>query len=68
MTAAKAATLPQMGDYDVIIIGGGIIGAMIARQLSKFQGRFAVLEKAAFPGCGVSKASLSQIHLPARSY
>jgi len=64
VTAAKAATLPQMGDYDVIIIGAGIIGAMIARQLSKFQGRFAVLEKAAFPGCGVSKASLSQIHLP----
>ena len=64
MTAAKAATLPQIGDYDVIIIGGGIIGAMVARQLSKFQGRFAVLEKAAFPGCGVSKASLSQIHLP----
>ena len=64
MAAAEAATLPQMGDYDVIIIGGGIIGAMIARQLSRFKGRFAVLEKAAFPGCGVSKASLSQIHLP----
>jgi glycerol-3-phosphate dehydrogenase len=48
----------------VIVIGAGIIGAMIARQLSKFQGRFAVLEKAAFPGFGVSKASLSQIHLP----
>ncbi len=64
MIADEAATLPQMGDYDVIIIGGGIIGAMIARQLSKFQGRFALLEKAAFPGCGVSKASLSQIHLP----
>jgi glycerol-3-phosphate dehydrogenase len=64
VAAAEAAMLPQIGDYDVIIIGGGIIGAMIARQLSKFQGRFAVLEKAAFPGCGVSKASLSQIHLP----
>ena len=64
MTAAEAATIPQMGDFDVIIIGGGIIGAIIARQLSKFKGRFAVLEKAAFPGCGVSKASLSQIHLP----
>ncbi|MBT8369483.1 MAG: FAD-dependent oxidoreductase [Deltaproteobacteria bacterium] len=64
MTAAEAATLPQMGDYDVIIIGGGIIGAMIARQLAKLQGRFAVVEKEAFPGCGVSKASLSQIHLP----
>ena len=64
MNAAEAATLPQAGDYDVIIIGGGIIGAMIARQLAKFEGRFAVLEKAAFPGCGVSKASLSQIHQP----
>ena len=64
MAAAEAASLPQMGDYDVIIIGGGIIGAMIARQLSRFKGRFAILEKAAFPGCGVSKASLSQIHLP----
>lgn len=64
MTAAEAATLPHMGDYDVIIIGGGIIGAMIARQLSKLKGRFAVLEKEAFPGFGVSKASLSQIHLP----
>ena len=64
MAAAKAATLPLMGDYDVIIIGGGIIGAMIARKLSGFQGRFAVLEKAVFPGFGVSKASLSQIHLP----
>jgi glycerol-3-phosphate dehydrogenase len=48
----------------VIVIGAGIIGAMIARQLSRFQGRFAVVEKADFPGCGVSKASLSQIHLP----
>ena len=64
MTGALAATRPQMGDYDVIVIGGGIIGAMIARQLSKLQGRFALLEKAAFPGGGASKASLSQIHLP----
>ena len=64
MSAAEAAPPPHIGDYDVIVIGAGIIGAMIARQLSKLQGRFAVLEKAAFPGCGVSKASLSQIHLP----
>ena len=68
MSAAEAAPPSHIGDYDVIVIGAGIIGAMIARQLSKLQGRFAVLEKAAFPGCGVSKASLSQIHLPAHSY
>ena len=64
MSGAESAILPHMGDYDVIVIGGGIIGAMIARQLSKHQGRFAVLEKGAFPGFGVSKAGLSQIHLP----
>jgi glycerol-3-phosphate dehydrogenase len=64
LPAAEAAPLPRLGDYDVTVIGGGIIGAMIARQLSSLQGRFAVLEKEAFPGFGVSKASLSQIHLP----
>ncbi len=64
MSTAESATSPHIGDYDAVIIGGGIIGAMIARELSKFQGRFAVLEKEAFPGFGVSKASLSQIHLP----
>jgi glycerol-3-phosphate dehydrogenase len=64
LPAAESAIPPHIGDYDVIVIGAGIIGAMIARQLSKLQGRFAVLEKGAFPGFGVSKASLSQIHLP----
>ena len=64
MSAAQGLALPHLGNYDVIIIGGGIIGAMIARQLSKLQGRFALLEKEAFVGFGVSKASLSQIHLP----
>jgi len=64
LAAAEDASRPHTGEYDVIVIGGGIIGAMIARKLSGFQGRFAVLEKAAFTGFGVSKASLSQIHLP----
>jgi len=61
---AESATSPHIGDYDAAVIGGGIIGAMIARELSKLKGRFAVLEKETFPGFGVSKASLSQIHLP----
>jgi len=51
-------------DYDVVIIGAGILGAMIARELSKLEGRFALIEKESFPGLGVSRASLSQIHLP----
>jgi len=56
--------LSHLGDFDVAVIGGGIIGAFIARELSRMQGRFALLEKEAFPGFGISKASLSQIHLP----
>ncbi len=64
MSAAESVPAPHIGDYDTVVIGGGIIGAMIGRELSKFQGRFAVLEKETFPGFGVSKASLSQIHLP----
>jgi len=50
--------------YDVIVIGAGIVGTMIARELSKLRGRFALIEKEPFPCFGVSKAGLSQIHLP----
>ena len=32
-------------NYDVIIIGAGIVGASIARQLCRYQLRIAVLEK-----------------------
>ena len=53
-----------MPGYDVIVIGAGIVGTMIARELSKLKGRFALIEKEPFPCFGVSKAGLSQIHLP----
>lgn len=54
----------QLGDFDAVVIGAGIVGAMIVRELSRLKGRFAIVEKEMFPGFGVSKASLSQIHLP----
>ena len=53
-----------MPEYDVIVIGAGIVGTMIARELSKLKGRVALIEKEPFPCFGVSKAGLSQIHLP----
>lgn len=31
--------------YDVIIIGAGVSGSAIARELSRYQGKFCVLEK-----------------------
>jgi len=64
VTETMPANPPHLGEYDVAVIGGGVIGAIIARELSKMEGRFALLEKNAFPGFGVSKSGLSQIHLP----
>ena len=64
MAATDQDSQPLAGSFDVIVIGAGIIGAMIARELTRFQGKFAVLEKEIFPSSGISKASLSQIHLP----
>ena len=54
----------HQADYDVIIIGAGIVGSMIARELSKYKGRFALIEKEPFPGFGVSKANPSMLHSP----
>ncbi len=37
--------MQQMHPYDVLIIGGGVVGSAIARELSRYQLRIAVLEK-----------------------
>lgn len=51
-------------DYDVVVIGGGILGSMVARELSRFEGAFALFEKEPFPGSGVSKANPCMLHSP----
>ena len=48
--------------YDVVIIGAGIIGSTIARELSRFCVRVAVLDKAAEIPSGASRANSSMIH------
>ena len=49
-------------EYDVVVIGAGIIGSMIARELSRFQIRGALIDKEPFPGFGVTKSGMAQIH------
>jgi glycerol-3-phosphate dehydrogenase len=49
-------------NYDVVIIGGGVSGAAIARELSKYKVKIALLEKEAELAFGVSKSNSGIIH------
>lgn len=48
--------------YDVIIIGAGVSGSAIARELSRYQKKIAVLEKASDVCEGTSKANSGIVH------
>ena len=48
--------------YDVVIIGGGVIGCCIARTLSKYDLKIALLEKDADISMGTTKANSGVIH------
>ena len=47
---------------DVIIIGAGVVGAAIARELSRYRLKVALLEKECDVGLGSSKANSAIIH------
>ncbi|NNL77286.1 MAG: FAD-dependent oxidoreductase [Desulfobacterales bacterium] len=64
MTPTTSNNHQHQADYDVVIIGAGIVGSMIARELCRYEGRFALLEKEPFSGFGVSKANPSMLHSP----
>lgn len=48
--------------YDVAIIGAGIIGASVARELSKYKLNICMVEKADDVSCGTSKANSGIVH------
>ncbi len=50
--------------FDGVVIGAGIVGSMVARELSKFRGRFALIEREPASGFGVSKANPCMLHSP----
>ncbi|MBP5384027.1 MAG: NAD(P)/FAD-dependent oxidoreductase [Lachnospiraceae bacterium] len=51
-----------MKDYDVIIIGAGVTGSAIARELSRYRLRTAVLDRNSDIGEGTSKANSGIVH------
>ena len=48
--------------YDVVIIGGGVIGCAIARELSRYQLSLCVVEREEDVCCGTSKANSAIVH------
>ncbi len=55
-------TAYDMAEYEVIIIGAGVIGGSIARALSQFKVKVLVLEKENDVSCGASKANSGIVH------
>lgn len=48
--------------YDVVVVGAGMVGAMILRELSRFRLRVAGIDREPQPGFGVTRAGMSYIH------
>lgn len=48
--------------YDIVIIGAGVVGGMIARELSKYDLGICVLEKEADVAMGATKANSAIVH------
>ena len=60
--AVKIISNGRKNMYDVIIIGGGVIGCLIARELSRYKIKIAVLEKENDISNGTTKANSAIIH------
>ncbi len=58
----QAAISPVRRDYDVIIVGAGVVGAMVARFLSRFDLDILWIEKEADICTGTTSANSAVIH------
>lgn len=49
-------------NYDVVIIGGGVVGCAVARELSRYSLKTCLLERGEDVCCGTSKANSAIVH------
>src|SRR5688572_11151451 len=54
--------MPEQFDTDVAVVGGGVVGCAIARELSRFDLRLTLLEAGPDVGVGTSKANTALLH------
>ncbi|MFJ4964602.1 FAD-dependent oxidoreductase [Streptomyces sp. NPDC088729] len=57
-----AGELPDDGPYDVTVIGGGVVGTAIVRELARHPLRVALVEASDDIGTGTSKANTAILH------
>ncbi len=60
VTPRISTNLPEKAD--VVIIGGGVIGCFVARELSRYDLDVVLLERESDVACGATKANNGQIH------
>ncbi len=60
--ARRRALIERVLDHDVVVVGAGVVGAAIARELSRFQLRCVVIEAKPDVGAGTSKANTALLH------
>lgn len=51
-----------MTGFDVVIIGAGVVGSAVARELSRYRVHAAVLEKELDVACGNSSRNTGMLH------
>ncbi|MET9480681.1 FAD-dependent oxidoreductase [Streptomyces sp. NPDC006638] len=61
MTVTTAGVLPDEV-YDVVVVGAGVVGAAIARELTRYDLRIAFVDAADDVGDGTSKANTAILH------
>jgi glycerol-3-phosphate dehydrogenase len=58
----KSSNNDTIRKTDIVIIGGGVIGCSIARELSKYNLQTLLIEKSNDVGCGTTKANNAMVH------
>ncbi|MFD3542366.1 NAD(P)/FAD-dependent oxidoreductase [Streptomyces sp. NPDC058662] len=61
MTVTTRGPLPA-GEYDVTVVGAGVVGAAIARELARLPLRIALIDASDDVGDGTSKANTAILH------
>ncbi|GGT79072.1 MULTISPECIES: FAD-dependent oxidoreductase [Streptomyces] len=61
-TGALPDTSPPGAEYDVVVVGAGVVGCAVARELARHSPRVALVEASGDVGDGTSKANTAILH------